>query len=90
MLIITEQLGKKSTSKMACSGHVKMKSDPGTPHMFLDKKFYHPDGKAKICALPYRPPAEEPDVDYPLRLNNRACCLSLFIRKPNKTNSILA
>ena len=29
--------------------------------MFLDKKFYHPDGKAKICALPYRPPAEEPD-----------------------------
>ncbi|NDI36130.1 molybdopterin oxidoreductase family protein [Chengkuizengella sediminis] len=40
----------------------------GTPHMFLDKKFYHPDGKAKICALPYRPPAEEPDEKYPLRL----------------------
>ncbi|MDP5275616.1 molybdopterin oxidoreductase family protein [Chengkuizengella axinellae] len=40
----------------------------GTPHMFLDKKFYHPDGKAKICALPYRPPAEEPDEIYPLRL----------------------
>lgn len=38
------------------------------PHLFLDKKFYHPDGKAKICALPYRPPAEEPDEDYPLRL----------------------
>lgn len=36
--------------------------------MFLDKKFYHPDGKAKICALPYRPPAEEPDEEYPLRL----------------------
>ncbi|MDC3417868.1 molybdopterin oxidoreductase family protein [Aquibacillus salsiterrae] len=42
--------------------------DKGTPHMFLDKKFYHPDGKAKICALPYRPPAEEPCEDYPLRL----------------------
>ena len=68
----------------------KDEEDPGTPHMFLDKKFYHPDGKAKICALPYRPPAEEPDEDYPLRLNNRACCLSLFIRKPNKTNSISA
>ncbi|NBI28980.1 molybdopterin oxidoreductase family protein [Chengkuizengella marina] len=40
----------------------------GTPHMFLDKKFYHPDGKAKICALPYRPPAEEPNEQYPLRL----------------------
>lgn len=46
----------------------KSEDDPGTPHMFLDKKFYHPDGKAKICALPYRPPAEEPDEVYPLRL----------------------
>ncbi|MCP3774039.1 molybdopterin oxidoreductase family protein [Paenibacillus sp. MZ04-78.2] len=42
--------------------------DQGTPYMFLDKKFYHPDGKAKICALPYRPPAEEPCEQYPLRL----------------------
>ena len=46
----------------------KDENDTGTPHMFLDKKFYHPDGKAKICALPYRPPAEEPDEQYPLRL----------------------
>jgi assimilatory nitrate reductase catalytic subunit len=36
--------------------------------MFLDHKFYHPDGKAKLCALPYRPPAEEPCGQYPLRL----------------------
>lgn len=46
----------------------KSEDDPGTPHMFLDKKFYHSDGKAKIFALPYTPPAEEPDQDYPLRL----------------------
>lgn len=46
----------------------KSEDDPGTQHMFLDKKFYHPDGKAKICALPYRPPAEETDEVYPLRL----------------------
>lgn len=46
----------------------KDEADKGTPHMFLDKKFYHPDGKAKICALPYRPPAEEPCEEYPLRL----------------------
>ncbi|NRG44137.1 molybdopterin oxidoreductase family protein [Bacillus sp. CRN 9] len=46
----------------------KDENDQGTPHMFLDKKFYHPDGRAKICALPYRPPAEEPDDAYPLRL----------------------
>lgn len=46
----------------------KDESDPGTPHLFLDKKFYHPDGKAKLFALPYTPPAEEPDQEYPLRL----------------------
>lgn len=46
----------------------KNEEDPGTPYMFLDKQFYHPDGKAKICALPYRPPAEEPCAEYPLRL----------------------
>ncbi len=43
-------------------------TDEGTPYMFLDKRFYHPDGKAKVCALPYRPPAEEPCAEYPLRL----------------------
>lgn len=46
----------------------KNEDDPGMPHMFLDKKFYHADGKAKLCALPYRPPAEEPCGQYPLRL----------------------
>ncbi|WP_043931273.1 molybdopterin oxidoreductase family protein [Bacillus sp. EB01] len=46
----------------------KSEDDPGTPHLFLDKKFYHPDGKAKLFALPYTPPAEEPDTEFPLRL----------------------
>ncbi|RDU36774.1 nitrite reductase [Neobacillus piezotolerans] len=46
----------------------KSEDDPGTPHLFLDKKFYHPDGKAKLFALPYTPPAEEPDNEFPLRL----------------------
>ncbi|WP_166237785.1 molybdopterin oxidoreductase family protein [Paenibacillus turpanensis] len=46
----------------------RSEEDQGTPHMFLDKKFNYPDGKAKICALPYRPPAEEPCEQYPLRL----------------------
>lgn len=46
----------------------KSEEDTGTPYMFLDKKFYHPDGRAKLCALPYRPPAEEPCDQYPLRL----------------------
>ncbi|MGO4547991.1 molybdopterin oxidoreductase family protein [Paenibacillus sp. 2TAB23] len=46
----------------------KDEADPGTPYMFLDHQYYHADGKAKICALPYRPPAEEPCEQYPLRL----------------------
>lgn len=48
----------------------KDEDDKGTPRMFLDKQFYHPDGKAKIFALPYNPPAEEPCEDYPIRLTN--------------------
>ena len=35
----------------------KDENDTGTPHMFLDKKFYHPDGKAKICALAISSPS---------------------------------
>jgi len=46
----------------------KDNDDPGTPYMFLDQQYYHSDGKAKICALPYRPPAEEPCEQFPLRL----------------------
>lgn len=43
-------------------------TDPGTPYMFLNGAFYHPDGRAKLAAIPYRPPAEEPCEEYPLRL----------------------
>ena len=47
----------------------KDEADPGTPYMFLDQQYYHPDGKAKICALPYRSSAEEPCGEYPLYLS---------------------
>ncbi|MCS7021683.1 MAG: molybdopterin oxidoreductase family protein [Gemmataceae bacterium] len=40
---------------------------PGTPYLFADR-FYHPDGKARFCAVEYRPAAEEPDCEYPLYL----------------------
>ncbi|WP_438445246.1 molybdopterin oxidoreductase family protein [Gorillibacterium sp. sgz5001074] len=46
----------------------RSEEDQGTPYMFLEGKFGHADGRAKIFALPYRPPAEEPCKDYPLRL----------------------
>jgi assimilatory nitrate reductase catalytic subunit len=36
----------------------------GTPRLFEDK-FYFPDGKARFHAIPYKPPAELPDEEYP-------------------------
>jgi assimilatory nitrate reductase catalytic subunit len=36
----------------------------GTPRLFEDK-FYHADGKARFHAIPYQPPAEMPDEEYP-------------------------
>jgi assimilatory nitrate reductase catalytic subunit len=40
---------------------------PGTPRLF-EEGFAHPDGKARFHAIDWRPPAEEVDGDYPLRL----------------------
>lgn len=38
---------------------------PGTPRLFADR-FHHPDGKARMVAVQWRPPAEPPDREYPL------------------------
>jgi assimilatory nitrate reductase catalytic subunit len=43
---------------------------PGTPRLFEDKKFFHPDKKAKFHAIEYNPPAEVPDEEYPLALTS--------------------
>lgn len=40
---------------------------PGTPRLFTER-FGHPDGRAKMFAIQYRPPAEEPSGAYPFRL----------------------
>lgn len=40
---------------------------PGTPWLFTER-FGHPDGKAKMFPILYRPPAEEPGGAYPFRL----------------------
>lgn len=42
---------------------------PGTPRLFEDR-FWHPDGRARFHAVPYRPPAEVPDAEYPLYLSS--------------------
>ncbi len=39
---------------------------PGTPRLFENGKFHHPDGRAKFHAYPYRPPAEDIDSEFPL------------------------
>lgn len=41
---------------------------PGTPRLFEDHIFYTPDKKAHFNAVEYRPPAEEPDAEYPVVL----------------------
>ena len=40
---------------------------PGTPRLFLDR-FATDDGRARFQAVQHRPPAEEPDDDYPFYL----------------------
>ena len=40
---------------------------PGTPRLFIER-FATPDGRARFHPVEYRPPAEEPDEEYPLYL----------------------
>ena len=41
---------------------------PGTPRLYEDGKFGHPDGKAHFIPVEWRPSIEMPDEDYPLIL----------------------
>ena len=41
---------------------------PGTPRLHEGGIFSHPDGKARFHAVPYRPPAEVVDDEYPVWL----------------------
>ena len=38
---------------------------PGTPRLFEGGKFFHPDGKARLHAVPFRESAEVVDDEYP-------------------------
>jgi len=42
------------------------KTHPGTPRLFTNGIFSHPDGKARFHPITYRPPAEDIDADYPI------------------------
>ena len=39
---------------------------PGTPRLYEGGQFAFPDGRARFHAVPYRPPAEVVDDDYPI------------------------
>jgi assimilatory nitrate reductase catalytic subunit len=41
---------------------------PGTPRLYEDKRFNHPDGKAHFHPVDWRPSAEMPDEEYPIIL----------------------
>ncbi len=41
---------------------------PGTPRLYQNGRFYHPDGKAKFTVVHYRDPAEVVDAEYPIWL----------------------
>jgi assimilatory nitrate reductase catalytic subunit len=41
---------------------------PGTPRLYEGGKFGHPDGKAHLQPVEWRPQKEEPDADYPVIL----------------------
>jgi assimilatory nitrate reductase catalytic subunit len=41
---------------------------PGTPRLYEGGRFGHPDGKAHLQAVEWRPAAEEPDQEYPVLL----------------------
>jgi len=41
---------------------------PGTARLYADRRFATPDGRARFAALPYHPPAEPPDGEFPFVL----------------------
>ena len=60
--------GRRSTRSSASSGRVPSEDHPGTPRLFEDGRFHHPDGRARFHAVTYRPPAEDVDAEYPIIL----------------------
>jgi assimilatory nitrate reductase catalytic subunit len=50
-------------------GPVKASQAGGTPRMFANGRFFHPDGKARFIAVTPKAPAHAPDRDFPLALN---------------------
>lgn len=59
---------KRIVDEMGMFWPVPEVGHPGTPRLFEGGKFYHPDGRARFSAVPYRDPAEVVDSEYPIWL----------------------
>jgi len=42
---------------------------PGTARRYTDGRFHRPDGRARLWAIAYEPPLEQPDAEHPFWLN---------------------
>jgi len=61
------EINERDGDDIPIQGSGSSTKHPGTPRMFLDR-FATPDGKARFHAIGHRPPAEEPDAEYPYYL----------------------
>ena len=61
---------EKIDGRTACCGRARPRKAPERRGCLNDKKFYHPDGKAKFHPIEYKGPNEMPDDEYPLILTS--------------------
>jgi assimilatory nitrate reductase catalytic subunit len=59
---------ERVVAEMGLFWPVPAEGHPGTPRLYEGGRFYHPDGRAKFHAVPYVPPGEVVDDDYPIWL----------------------
>jgi assimilatory nitrate reductase catalytic subunit len=59
---------KRIEDEMGLFWPIPEEGHPGTPRLFEGGRFYHPDGKARFHAVPFRESAEVVDAEYPIWL----------------------
>ena len=57
-------------SSAACNGRAREGAETGSPRLYTDGVFQHPDGKAKLLPLPFVDNNERPDEQFPFWLNS--------------------
>ena len=59
---------KRIVDEMGMFWPIPAEGHPGTPRLFEGGRFFHPDGKARFNAVPFRESAEVVDDEYPVWL----------------------